>query len=617
MKEQQSKFDILKQYYGYDSFREGQEELIDAILKGQDVFGIMPTGAGKSVCYQVPALIMEGITLVISPLISLMKDQVRALNEMGVHAAYLNSSLTHNQYKLALANASKGQYKIIYVAPERLETKEFLDFAHSAPITMVSVDEAHCVSQWGQDFRPGYLKIKTFVEKLSIRPVMSAFTATATKEVREDVTELLGLVNPKRIVTGFNRPNLYFGVSIPKDKRQTVKQYVQVHCNESGIIYCATRKGVEEIHEMLLKEGYPVTRYHAGLDDQERKKNQDDFIFERKAIMVATNAFGMGIDKSNVRYVLHYNMPKNLESYYQEAGRAGRDGAPAECMLLFGKKDVLTNEYFIAQNRENEELSETELEIVKASEREKLRKMTWYCYTQGCLREFILQYFGEKSDGECNHCSGCLSRGEVIDVTKQAILFVRGVQEIDGKFGEKVTLEMLHGSLTPKVKQCKLDQKEFFGCLKTVSLDKLSRISRQLQMQEYISVTSSEYPLLQLGKKAIHLLEGNGTVKIREEKNTTQKSSKNKMAKARHAEGGSSMAVSNSIFERLRRVRLDLAREEKVPPYLIFSDRTLVELCQKMPQTEDEMLDISGVGAHKLQKYGEAFLSVIRAFSEE
>lgn len=606
-----TKYDILKQYYGYDAFREGQEELIDAILDGKDVFGIMPTGAGKSVCYQVPALMMKGITLVVSPLISLMKDQVRALNEMGVHAAYLNSSLTFNQYKLALANAARGQYKIIYVAPERLETKEFLEFALGADISMVSIDEAHCVSQWGQDFRPGYLKIHAFIAKLRIRPVVSAFTATATKEVQEDVTELLGLHQPEKIVTGFNRPNLYFGVSIPKDKKQTLLQYLNVHADESGIIYCATRKGVEEVHEMLLKDGYPATRYHAGLDDEERRRSQDDFIYDRKPIMVATNAFGMGIDKSNVRYVVHYNMPKNLESYYQEAGRAGRDGEPAECILLFGKRDVMTNEYFIEQDRENDELTETELEIVKAAEREKLRRMTWYCYTQGCLREYMLQYFGEESSS-CDNCSNCLNQAQLADVTEEAVLFIKGVQEVGNHFGEKLILEMLHGSLTPKIKQFKLEQKDTFGCLKSVSIDKLSQISRQLQMKEYITVTSSEYPILQVGEKADMLLSGEERMMLRmQKKEAAKKKSTNRRREVSH------MAKSNSIFDRLRKVRLDLAREEKVPPYLIFSDRTLVEMCQKMPSSEDEMLQISGVGMHKLEKYGDAFLSVIRAFSEE
>ncbi len=607
-----SKEEILKKYYGYDTFREGQERLIDAILDGRDVFGIMPTGAGKSVCYQVPALMMKGITIVISPLISLMKDQVRALNEMGVHAAYLNSSLTYGQYKFALANATRGQYKIIYVAPERLETSEFLAFAMQAPISMVSIDEAHCVSQWGQDFRPGYLKISTFIDKLKIRPIVSAFTATATKEVREDVTELLGLRNPKIIVTGFNRENLYFGVSIPKDKKTTLKQYMQVHKNESGIIYCATRKGVEEIHELLLKDGYPVTRYHAGLDDEERRQNQDDFVYDRKPVMVATNAFGMGIDKSNVRYVIHYNMPKNLESYYQEAGRAGRDGEPAECILLFGKKDVMTNEYFIDQDRENDELTETEMEIVKAADREKLRQMTWYCYTQGCLREFMLHYFGEDMTGGCKNCSGCLNQEEVIDVTEEAVLFIKGILETGERLGEKVILEMLHGSLTAKVRQLGLDQKVSFGCLKRISLDRIAEISRQLQVQEYIVVTSLGYPILKVAPKVENLLHGTEQLMLRiKKKDQTKKTIQSR--KFAHSQ----MEKSDSVFERLRKVRLDLARAEKVPPYLIFSDRTLVEMCQKMPQTEEEMLEINGVGNHKMQKYGDAFLSVICDFGKQ
>lgn len=372
------KYQILKKYFGYDTFREGQEPLIDSILSGRDVLGILPTGAGKSLIYQIPAMLMDGITLVISPLISLMKDQVGSLNQAGIHAAFLNSSLTTGQYYKALELARQGRYPIIYVAPERLVTEEFLDFALHAKIAMVAVDEAHCVSQWGQDFRPSYLKIVEFIKKLPKRPVVSAFTATATREVRDDIMDILLLENPKVLTTGFDRPNLYFGVQSPKDKYGVLKNYLEMHPGECGIVYCLTRKGVEEVCGKLKEDGFSVTRYHAGLGDAERKKNQDDFIYDRYQIIVATNAFGMGIDKSNVRFVVHYNMPKNMESYYQEAGRAGRDGEPAECILLYGGQDVVTNQLFIDNSQENQELDPVARELVAERDRERLRKMTYY-----------------------------------------------------------------------------------------------------------------------------------------------------------------------------------------------------------------------------------------------
>ncbi|MBO5031951.1 MAG: RecQ family ATP-dependent DNA helicase [Lachnospiraceae bacterium] len=408
----QNKYEILKSYFGYDSFRDGQESLIDGLLEGRDVFGIMPTGAGKSLCYQVPALMFEGITLVISPLISLMKDQVAALNQVGVYAAYLNSSLTQGQYFKALDFAKKGKYKIIYAAPERLLTESFLDFAVHADISFISVDEVHCVSQWGQDFRPSYLKIVEFVERLPKRPIVGAFTATATKEVRDDVMRILKLKEPKIVTTGFDRKNLSFFVKHTKDKKTELFKLLREHYDESGIIYCITRKLVEEVYDLLSERGLEVSKYHAGLSDEERRRNQEEFTYDKTHIMVATNAFGMGIDKPDVRFVIHYNMPKNMESYYQEAGRAGRDGEKADCYLLYSPQDVHTNRFFIENNRENEGLSETELANVMEKDRERLKQMTFYCHTKYCYRKFMLNYFGEKADSFCGSCGNCMRQLE-------------------------------------------------------------------------------------------------------------------------------------------------------------------------------------------------------------
>lgn len=403
------KYQVLKQVFGYDSFRQGQEELIDSILEGRDTLGIMPTGAGKSLVYQVPALMLEGITLVISPLISLMKDQVEGLNQAGIHAAYLNSSLTARQYYKALEFARMGRYPIIYVAPERLLTDSFLDFALHTKISMVAVDEAHCVSQWGQDFRPSYLKIVDFINRLPKRPVVGAFTATATKDVQDDMIDILQLQKPVVVTTGFNRENLYFGVEAPKDRYGAVRNYLETHLGDSGIIYCLTRKQVEEVCERLRADGFSVTRYHAGLSDDERRRNQEDFLYDRAQILVGSNAFGMGIDKSNVRFVLHYGMPKNLESYYQEAGRAGRDGEPAECILYYSGQDVITNQFFIENNQDNQELDPMTRMLVQERDRERLRKMTFYCYTRECLRDYILRYFGEYGSNYCGNCQNCLT----------------------------------------------------------------------------------------------------------------------------------------------------------------------------------------------------------------
>ena len=414
------KHEILKRYFGYDSFRTGQEALVDALLGGRNVLGIMPTGAGKSLCYQIPALMMSGITLVISPLISLMKDQVNALVQQGVSAAYLNRSLTESQYAKALKNAANGRYKIIYVAPERLESVSFMNMCRAVKISMVAVDEAHCVSQWGQDFRPGYLNIRKFITKLHYRPVIGAFTATATEEVKADIIRLLGLNNPIAVTTGFDRPNLYFSVLRPKSKPNELLKLLKERRGKSGIVYCSTRKKVEEVCDMLNARGVSATRYHAGLEDTERIKNQDDFVYDRKQVMVATNAFGMGIDKSNVGFVIHYNMPKNLESYYQEAGRAGRDGTEADCILLYSKSDVMTCRYFIENIEYNPDLTAEQNAAFRQKEEERLKYMTFYCTTSDCLRGFMLRYFGDDYKTSCGKCSNCLTEFDTEDVTVEA-----------------------------------------------------------------------------------------------------------------------------------------------------------------------------------------------------
>ena len=499
----------LKQYFGYDSLRTGQEELINGILAGHDVLGIMPTGAGKSLCYQLPALMLKGITLVISPLISLMSDQVKALNQAGVHAAYINSSLTENQIRMALSYASQGRYKIIYVAPERLNTPRFLDFACNADISMLTVDEAHCISQWGQDFRPSYLEIAGFLTRLPRRPIVSAFTATATERVKNDIVASLGLNNPVTMVTGFDRPNLFFRVVTRKggsQKDNSIINYVKKHEDESGIIYCATKKNVDKLYTLLNEQGISAGRYHAGLSNDERKQNQEDFTYDRIRVMVATNAFGMGIDKSNVRYVLHYNMPQSLEYYYQEAGRAGRDGEEAECVLFFSKQDIMINK-FLLQNKAS--AGDVASDIQKtANDQRKLQQMINYCETDKCLREFILSYFGDTTPCICNKCSNC------------------------------VVVE---------------DEEE----------------------ETYVET----------GKKR---------------KKAAQLAGLNELGAA--------------LFEKLRSVRTELAAEKSVPPYIICSDKTLKDMCAKLPRDKEQLADVYGMGEQKIQNYGEAFVTAVNSF---
>lgn len=610
--------EILKHYFGYDSFREGQERLIEAILEGRDVLGIMPTGAGKSLCYQIPALMMDGITLVISPLISLMKDQVSNLNQAGILAAYLNSSLTYGQYRKALEFARAGRYPIIYVAPERLMTEEFLQFAldPQVKIAMVAVDEAHCVSQWGQDFRPSYLKIVDFIRQLPVRPVVSAFTATATAEVRDDIMDILMLRQPEVLTTGFDRGNLYFGVLSPKDKYAALVNYLERHKGESGIIYCITRKVVEEVCANLIREGFPVTRYHAGLGDEERRHNQEEFIYDHSPIMVATNAFGMGIDKSNVRFVVHYNMPKNMESYYQEAGRAGRDGEPAECILLYGGQDVITNQFFIDHNQDNEALDPMTRQLVMERDRERLKKMTFYCFTHECLRDYILRYFGEYGSNYCGNCSNCLTQFENTDITEMAKALLSCIETSRQRYGATVIIDTVHGANTAKIRGYGMNENPEYGSLAKVPLYRLRQILNQLQLDGYITATNDEYAVLRLTTKAGSVLNNEETVwmKLAKEQTKSEQETQKKSRKKKSALAGAGdfTEAEETLFEMLRKLRVQIAKEEKVPPYIVFSDKTLAHMCIIKPANKEEMLSVSGVGEFKYEKYGERFLAAIR-----
>lgn len=604
----------MKKYFGYGSFREGQEILIDAILSGQDVLGVMPTGAGKSLCYQIPALLLPGITIVISPLISLMKDQVQALNQAGIHAAYINSSLTENQIAKALQLAAKGQYKIIYVAPERLETYNFLEFARSAEISMLTVDEAHCISQWGQDFRPSYLKIVHFLKELEKRPIVSAFTATATENVREDIVCVLGLEQPKTLVTGFDRKNLFFAVETPKNKTAYVMEYLAGHPADSGIIYCSTRKNVDMLCEKLREAGAAVTKYHAGLSGEERKRNQEDFVYDRYPVMVATNAFGMGIDKSNVRYVIHYNMPQSLENYYQEAGRAGRDGETAECVLLYSAQDVMINQFLLENKEQNPEFTEEELETIRERDGERLRVMNYYCLTANCLRKYILNYFGERSGERCDNCSNCRKEFAETDMTEEAQKIISCVEELRGRYGINVVAGTLAGDNRAKLREYGVAAYPSYGSLRSLGEQKIKRLINQMLLEGELTLTKDKYALLKLTPKADEIRGGVHRVILKEAKEEAQE------AVPKHDRGNRRRSdILNSkgleLFECLRNLRAEIARQEGMPPYIIFSDRTLTDMCVRLPFGREEMLAVSGVGENKFEKYGERFIGEIRKYT--
>ncbi|MCC8102282.1 MAG: DNA helicase RecQ [Clostridiales bacterium] len=605
----------LKKYFGYDTFKPGQEEIIDAVLSGKDVLAIMPTGAGKSICYQVPALLFPGITIVISPLISLMQDQVKALNEAGIHAGYINSSLTDAQIAKVYARAAEGAYKILYVAPERLESYSFVEFTEQIRISMVTVDEAHCISSWGQDFRPSYLKIVDFIDRLRFRPIVSAFTATATEEVKTDISCVLKLRDPKIVVTGFDRENLYFSIETTGEKDDFVREYIRKHPDESGIIYCATRKNVDNVYERLSADGVAVSRYHAGMDNEDRKESQDDFIYDRSLVIAATNAFGMGIDKSNVRFVIHYNMPQSMENYYQEAGRAGRDGEPSQCILLFSPQDIMINK-FLLEHKDFTDVPAEDMESIRQRDARRLQIMEGYCRTTGCLRNYILEYFGEKRNEPCSSCGNCDREYTEIDRTEDAKQVINCVWETRGRYGLSIILGTLLGANRARLKEVKATSYKTYGVLKNRSESELRLLISQLIMDGYLCQTADKYSVIRLGNIAPLKDEGARVlIRIHDDQKPERPEHQ---AKTRGRKSTDSLTKAGyELFEILRQLRLTIAREQGVPPYIIFSDKTLIDMSASSPRTRAAMLKVSGVGEAKYEKYGGRFREAITVFMED
>ena len=601
--------EALKAVFGYDSFRPGQEAVINAILNGRDILAVMPTGAGKSLCYQVPAMLLSGITLVISPLISLMQDQVKALNEAGVDAAFINSSLSEKELNDTFKNAYKGHYKIIYVAPERLMSEGFISFAKSVEISMVTVDEAHCISQWGQDFRPSYMDIAEFINILDKRPIISAFTATATQNVREDIICSLGLNNPYFLVTGFDRENLFFQVDKPQNKERFILDFIERHRGESGIIYCATRKNVDSLYTLLRKQHISVGKYHAGMSNEERKQMQNDFVFDYTSIVIATNAFGMGIDKSNVRFVIHYNMPSSMENYYQEAGRAGRDGLNSECILLFSPQDIIINR-FLLEHKDFSDIDPIDAMTIRERDIKRLQIMEGYCYTTECLRNYILKYFGEDPKKPCDDCGNCLRQFETLDMTEEAKKIINCIYESRGRYGKNIIMDTVLGAKTARLTEIGASEYKSYGVLESSNKNLLRRLIEELLLEGYI--TTGEYQVLKLGD--ISRLKNTDTkvlVKITDEDKMTKRNEKPKSSK----KGIDSLTSKGfKLFDKLKELRLEIARAEKIPPYIVFNDKTLIDMCAKMPTTKSDMLNVSGVGENKYGKYGERFIAVIKEY---
>jgi len=604
--------EALKAVFGYDSFRQGQESIINAVLDGRDILAVMPTGAGKSLCYQVPAMLLSGITLVISPLISLMQDQVKALNEAGVDAAFINSSLSEKEMHDTFKNASKGQYKIIYVAPERLMSEGFVRLAKGVEISMITVDEAHCISQWGQDFRPSYMDIAEFVNVLDKRPIISAFTATATQNVREDIICSLGLINPYFLVTGFDRENLFFQVDKPQSKDRFILDYLDRHKGESGIIYCATRKNVDSLYTLLKKRNISVAKYHAGMSIEERKQMQDDFVFDYTSIVIATNAFGMGIDKSNVRFVIHYNMPSSMENYYQEAGRAGRDGLNSECILLFSPQDIIINR-FLLEHKDFSEIDPMDAMTIREGDIKRLQIMEGYCYTTECLRNYILKYFGEDPQKPCDDCGNCLRQFETLDMTDEAKKIINCIYESRGRYGKNIIMDTVLGAKTARLAEIGASEYKSYGVLESSNKNLLRRLIEELLLEGYIQ--TGEYQVLKLGDiSKLKLKDTKVLVKITDEDKVTNR----KLKPKKNIKGTDSLTSSGfKLFDKLKELRLEIAREEKMPPYIVFNDKTLIDMCAKMPTTKSDMLNVSGVGENKYGKYGERFIAVIKEYAKQ
>ncbi len=610
------KVEVLRQYFGFSSFREGQQTLIDAVLAGRDVLGVMPTGGGKSLCYELPALLLPGLTLVISPLISLMKDQVMALQNAGIPAGCIHSAMSVEELREAYRDTRFGAYKILYIAPERLLTDGFCALAQELEISLLAVDEAHCISQWGQDFRPSYLKILDFLQKLPRRPALAAFTATATAQVRSDIVRILQLQDPVTVVTGFDRPNLRFEVLRPQDKRRALLELLEERRDKSGIVYCATRKGVEQICELLQSSGFAASRYHAGLSPDERRQNQEDFICDRCTVMVATNAFGMGIDKSNVSYVIHCNMPKSVEAYYQEAGRAGRDGAPADCILLFSPGDITTAKYLILNQTENDELTDEERQAVQAQDLIRLEQMTGYCKTTGCLRGYLLDYFGQPHAPRCENCGNCQAEYDLQDLTREAQMILSCVVRVRTRLGYCVGTallgQVLRGSRAARVRELGLEDLPTYGLMRDLPAGRIRELLELLEAGGYLQ-TDPVHGGVDTTPQAAEVLFHGQRVEVSVKRQPLQDQPARGRAKAKAERP---KKAEDDLLAALKALRLRLSQEQHIPAYIICTNATLLDMAARRPRTIEELLEVSGIGQAKAERFGDAFLKELEHYEQ-